>query len=146
LPEAEIVSKMRDMSRNVPWKSLAADLKAHGIDSQYIARVEARVTREQQQRDLEKEMAQEIAGALGRSDMRVNLALAELELHKARYDQAQRQTASATELASLAAAYNAQRLEAKARLRDLLIHREAVGFRRNQILNELYPIPPKLEG
>jgi hypothetical protein len=29
-------------------------------------------------------------------------------------------------------------------VRDLLIHREAIGFRRNQILNELYPIPPKL--
>jgi hypothetical protein len=132
------------MARPAPWKTLAAELIEHGVESQYLARVEARVTREQQLRDLENELTQEIAGALGRSDLRVNLALAELELRKARYDRALREAAPASQLAALAEDFNAQRAAAQARLRELLIQREAVGFRRNQILNELYPIPPKL--
>jgi hypothetical protein len=41
--------------------------------------------------------------------------------------------------------FNAQRLVAQSKLRELLIHREAIGFRRNQMLNDLYPIPPKLK-
>jgi hypothetical protein len=83
-------------------------------------------------------------GALGRTANHVDLALAQLELLKARYDRAVRLGASFPERSELAAAYNAQRSVAQARLRDLAIHREAIGFRRNQILHELYPIPQKL--
>ena len=45
---------------------------------------------------------------------------------------------------SLAEAFNAQRKVAEECLRHLVIHREAAGFRRNQILYELFPIPPRL--
>ncbi|HEX4355762.1 MAG TPA: hypothetical protein VHZ95_22700, partial [Polyangiales bacterium] len=127
-----------------PWKKLAAELTEHGIDSKYLARVEARVTPEEQLDKLQREIAEEMASALGRSGDKVDLALAELELHEARFDRAVRQGASLAERSALADAFNAQRLLAQRRLRELLIHREALGFRRNQILNELYPIPPKL--
>ena len=80
-----------------------------------------------------------MAGALGRSEDRVNLALAELELLFARH-----QAAAPKERGALAVLFNAQRLVAQSKLRELLIHREAVGFRRNHMLSELYPIPPKL--
>jgi hypothetical protein len=122
-----------------PWKKLAAELVENGIESRYLARVQARVTPEQRLESVEQEIAQEMAGALGRSEDRVNLALAELELLFAQY-----QRAAPHERAGLAERFNAQREVAQKRLRDLLIHREAVGFRRNQILGELYPIPPKL--
>lgn len=125
-------------------KQLAADLQAHDVQSTYLARIEARVTREQQLENLQAEITQEIAGALGRSDLRVNMALAELDLHRARYDRAVRERAPRVERVALAEAFNRQREVAQHRLRQLLIHREACGFRRNQVLNELYPIGPKL--
>jgi hypothetical protein len=126
------------------YKKLAAELIELGIDSEYLARVSARVTPEQQLETLEAELAHEMASALGRSEDHLNLALAELELCAARYHKARSDGALDSELSELAAAHEAQRQLAQKRLRDLTIHREAVGFRRNQILLELYPIPPKL--
>ena len=35
-----------------------------------------------------------------------------------------------------------QRTLAEKRLRDLVIHREAAGFRRNQVVYDAHPIPP----
>jgi hypothetical protein len=134
------------VSAKYPFKRLASELIAHGVQSEYIARVEARVSREQQLETLQAELTQEIAGALGRTDMRVNLAFAELELCRARYDCATRDGATPAARRQLAAAFNAQRSVARSALRELQIQREAIGFRRNQILNELYPLPPKLEA
>ncbi len=125
-------------------KKLAAELVAQGIDSQYLARVTARVSPDEQLESLEAEIAREMAQSLGRSEDRVNLALAELDLHKGRYEHALREGAPAGELQRLADAFNTQRTAAQARLRELLIHREAIGFRRNNMLADLYPIPPKL--
>lgn len=127
------------------YKKLAAELVEHGVESRYLARVTARVTPEQELETLETEIAQEMASALGRSEDRLNLALAELELCLARYRRALAVHATEQQLDVLASAHEAQRKVAQGRLRDLTIHREAVGFRRNQILSELYPIPPKLQ-
>lgn len=129
------------MSGSIPFKRLASELKAHGVESHYLARVEKYLSPEEQLETLQVEIMREAASALGRSEMRVNLALAELQLHKARYDRA---IAEDSPAASIVEAYNAQRKVAQARLRELLIQREALGFRRNQILNELFPIPAKL--
>jgi hypothetical protein len=124
---------------------LAADLVAEGIESKYLARVLERVSPDQQLDLLRKEIAQEIAQALGRSEDRVNLALAELELLRARYERALARGVPEAELQELVRAHDAQRAAARARLHELLIHREAIGFRRNQLLYELYPIPPRLQ-
>ncbi len=132
------------MAEAKPWQRLAAELLEHGVESRYLARISARVEPAHRLATLEVEIAKEMASALGRTEERLNLALAELELHHARYQRAVRGHASADERSSLAAAFNAQRARAEARRRDLLIQREALGFRRNQILQELYPIPPKL--
>jgi hypothetical protein len=125
-------------------KKLASDLIAQGVDSQYLARIQARVDAEQRIDTLQAEIAQEIAQALGRTEDKVNVALAELELLRAYYDRALRDGAPEATVRERANSYNAQRTIAQARLRELLIHREAAGFRRNQILNDLFPIPPKL--
>lgn len=122
-----------------PWKKLAAELQEQGIESKYMARIQARVTPAERLANVEAEILQEIAGALGRSEDRVNLALAECELLASQHARA-----SGAAQRELARAFNAQREVARARLRDLLIHREAAGFRRNQVLNELYPIPRAL--
>jgi hypothetical protein len=122
------------------WKKLASELQQQGIESRYIARIAARVTPEEKLENLQTEIMQEIAGALGRTEDRLNLALAELELLGARHAR----TADTAARRELARAYNAQREVARARLQDLLIHREAAGFRRNQMLAELFPIPPAI--
>ena len=132
------------MSGQLPFKRLASELIAHGVQSEYLARVEARISREQKLETLQIELTQEIAGALGKTDTRVNLAFAELELCKARYDKAASEGAEPAVLSELARAFNAQRKVAQARLRELQIQREAIGFRRNQVLYELYPVPAKL--
>jgi hypothetical protein len=134
------------VAKNPPWNKLAAELHDHGVDSRYLARVAARVTPEDRLETLEVEIAQEMAGALGRTEDRLNLALAELELCQARHQRAVRAEAPASEQAALVAQFNAQRRVAQERLRELLIQREAMGFRRNQILNELYPIPAALSA
>jgi hypothetical protein len=126
-------------------KRLAADLVAQGIESKYLARVLAKVAPDESMDQLQAEIAREIAQALGRSEDYVNVALAELELHRARYERAVSDDAPANERQGFADAFNAQRVVAQSKLRNLLIHREACGFRRNQLLNELYPIPPKLK-
>lgn len=126
------------------YRRLATELVAHGVQSQYIARIEGRIGPVQRIEALEAEVNQDIAGALGQSDLRVNFALAELELCKARFERAVRERTDHQILTVLANAFNKQRLLAQKRLRELLIHREAVGFRRNQVLSELYPIAPKL--
>jgi hypothetical protein len=127
-------------------KRLAADLVAQGIESKYLARVLAKVAPDESMDALQAEIAREIAQALGRSEDHVNVALAELELHRARYERAVREGAPTSERQGYADAFNSQRVVAQSKLRHLLIHREAIGFRRNQMLNDLYPIPPKLKG
>jgi hypothetical protein len=126
-------------------KKLAAELVAQGVESAYMARVLARVEPEQRIELLEQEIAQEVAQALGRTEDRLNLALAELELHHARHARAVLEGLPESERLAHAAAHEAARKVAQSRLQALLIQREAIGFRRNQLLYELYPIPPKLE-
>jgi hypothetical protein len=133
------------MAKPAAVKRLADDLIAQDIESKYLARVLERVSQEQQLDNLRNEIAREIAQALGRSEDRVNLALAELELLRARYERARAAGEPESELKALVRAHDAQRAVAKARLHELLIHREAIGFRRNQLLYELYPIPLRLE-
>ena len=132
------------MRRQSPWKKLAADLSEFGVESAYLSRLRSIVDPDQELKALEEELAGEIARALGRTEERLLLAMAELELHKARYDHALANGAARHELTPLVEAFNAQRKQAEARLRDLVIHREAAGFRRNKELYELYPIPPVL--
>jgi hypothetical protein len=132
------------VGRQAPYKTLAAQLANEGVESAYFDRLRAKVDPEQELRDLEREIAGEIASALGRTEQHLLLALAELDLWAARHQRAREQEAPAEQLAELARAFNQQREQAKRRLRDLEIHREAAGFRRNKQLHELYPIPARL--
>lgn len=129
------------MSRAAPWKKLAADLAEQGVESVYLERIRRRVDAEQELRQLEQELAGEMARALGRTEDALNLALAELQLLEARFEKLRQHGLDRQALVQAAEAFNAQRVHAEKRLRNLVIHREAVGFRRNQQLYELFPIP-----
>ena len=125
--------------RQPPWKALVLALQDQGYESPYLDRLRRRLDPEQAQASLEKEIVQEIAAALGRTAAKVDLALLRLELAGKELDSA----TGATERAACAARFDARRIEALRARHELLIHREAVGIRRNDILETVYPIPPR---
>jgi hypothetical protein len=125
-----------------PWKKLAAELREYGVESPYLERVRTRVDAEQELKALQDEIAGEIARALGRSEERLNLALAELDLCGAKLARMRAAGSAGPALQETIDAFNRQRVVAEKRLRDLVIHREAAGFRRNQVVYDAHPIPP----
>ena len=125
--------------RQPPWKALVAELKDRGHESPYLDRLRARMDVEQAQSSLEREIVQEIAAALGRTEEKLNFALLRLELAAGDLDAA----ADETERTRPRARASTVREEALRARHELLIHREAVGIRRNDLLETLYPIPPR---
>ena len=92
------------------------------------------------QEQLEREIIQEMAGALGRSAEKVVAALARLAAARRDVDAAVDDSARR----EAAARFNACRADALRARHELLIHREAVGIRRNDVLETEYPIPAAL--
>jgi len=109
-------------------------------DPAHLDMVRARVDPAVAQEELEREIVREIAAALGRSAEKVERALARLDNSRRAVDAAR----DADECTRATAAYEELRREALRVRHDLLIHREAVGIRRNEALETLYPIPPSL--
>lgn len=122
--------------REPPWKRLVEELKGQGYESVYLDRLRANLDVEQQHGILEKEIIQEMAYALGQSAAKVDHALLELEL----LHRDVRVCSSEERRSKLERAIRSKRDEALRRRRELLIHREAIGIRRNDILRTLYPI------
>lgn len=133
------------MAKNARFQQLASDLKDLGVESVYLERLRARFDPEQALKELEHELAGEVARALGRTEEQLLLALAELELCQARYAKLAH-AGPEDARAQAAQAFNAQRARAEERRRHLIIHREAAGFRRNQVIYDLYPLPKPLPG
>jgi hypothetical protein len=112
------------------WKRLVEDLTARGHQSPHLDRLRERLPgRSVESGGIEREILEEMAFSLGRAEAKVHVALLELEVMD-------------RDPATTAEAFDAKRLEAVRALRDLLIQREALGFRRNEDLAKLYPIPP----
>jgi hypothetical protein len=130
---------MQTSMRQPPWKALVLKLQDQGYESPYLDRLRRRLDPEQAQASLEKEIVQEIAAALGRTAAKLDLALLRLELAGKELDAA----IDVTERDACAVRFDARRAEALQARHELLIHREAVGIRRNDILETLYPIPPR---
>ena len=119
-----------------PWKRLVEELKDQGFESIYLDRLRASLDVAQQHAILEKEIIQEMAYALGKSAAKVDHALLELELLHREMAEAD----SEAERRALQEAIEAKRQDALRLRRELLIHREALGIRRNDILEKMYPI------
>lgn len=90
---------------------------------------------------LEQEIASEIAYSLGKAGRKLEAAL-----EQARTTLRALQTAlpGSSERQHLRMRFEEERTHAQRRLRDLMIQREALGFRRHQDLLQRYPIPPRL--
>jgi hypothetical protein len=129
-------------------KSLVQTLGDAGFASPYLDRLRRRMDVDQAQDDLECEVRREMAAALGRAEDKVNLALLELqvleqEIEALREREGMLHPLPGRRLAAVVDAFNRQRERARRSLWELVIHREALGFRRNELLHEFYPIPPK---
>ncbi|MFM7141244.1 MAG: hypothetical protein ACKO2K_04925 [Alphaproteobacteria bacterium] len=125
--------------REKPWQRLARELRADGFESPYLDRLEARVDVASAQDRLEKEIVQEMACALGRAEEKVLAALLLVEVAARDLGRA----TSAEERASAVALFNDRREAAWQARHELLIHREALGIRQNEVLKALYPVPPR---
>jgi hypothetical protein len=123
-----------------PWQSLIRELRDSSHESPYLERLRARHDVAAAQEQLEKEIIREMAEALGRSGEKVDVALLRLEL--AAQDVAA--AASDDERERAVTRFNALREDALRVRHELRIHREAVGIRRNDVLDATYPIPPRL--
>jgi hypothetical protein len=124
--------------RQPAWKTLVTELKDQGYRSPYLDRLRQRLDVEQAHATLEREIVQEIAAALGRTAAKLDYALLRLELSARELDAA----VTDEERAIRAEVVEARRTDALRARHELLIHREAVGIRRNEILEQVYPIPP----
>ena len=89
---------------------------------------------------LEREIASEIAYSLGRAAEKLEAALSQAQSTLAELEAAHPDAESRP---ALIHRYNDERSVAERRLRDLLIQREALGFRRHAELHERYPLPPR---
>ena len=123
----------------IPWKRLVRELTAAGYESPYLDRLRARVDVGLAFESLEKEIAREMASALGRAGEKVDHALLRLELAGREVDAAH----EGAERRKRIEVYNQLRREALRARHELQIHREAIGIRRNRILEQVYPIPPR---
>jgi hypothetical protein len=88
---------------------------------------------------LEGELLAEMAAALGRSESHVVNALEQLAELGRRLDESG--GCAPDELERRVAEFNAVRDEAERRRWELIVHREAIGFRRSDAVERLYPIP-----
>jgi len=121
------------------WKKLVEELRAQGHESPYLDRLRERLPKGGSLEDLQREILQEMASALGRAEDKVNVALLELEVQGKTIDA----MPADVDRSKAIAAFNRKRDDAVRALWELRVHREALGFRRNDKLAELYPIPPK---
>jgi len=133
------------------WEKLARDLTDQRSESAYLERIKARVFVEQTQDALEAEIRREMASALGRAEDKLNRSLAELEaIGEEIADLLARPAGAEDGLAervnARVAAYNRQRDVARRCLWELVVHREALGIRRNEGLTRFYPIPARKEA
>lgn len=122
-----------------PWKRLVTDLKSEGFESPYLDRLHDRLHVYLDRPSLEQEILAEMAYALGRAEDKVNHALLRLDVKAREIEDAR----DAGDRARLTDEFNALRKDAESALRDLMIHREALGMRRHEPLARLYPIPPR---
>ena len=125
--------------RDAPWTRLVRELKDTGYESPYLDRLRARLDPAEAVSRLETEIVQEMAQALGRTEDKLNYALLRLELAARAIDTAPDELVRYDRTKE----FNALRDEAIQARRNLQIHREAIGIRRNRMLDDLYPIPPR---
>lgn len=132
---AHVESKARELARRLS--------REHAAGGDALARRLRRPMRgEGALAAIERELLGEMSTSLGRAEEKVQRVLTELAELGAELDELERRPEPrAQRVDELLALFRDKRERAlRARL-ELQIQREALGFRRNAVLRELYPIP-----
>jgi hypothetical protein len=124
------------VSADPAWKKLVDDLRARGHESPYLDRLRERLPVGGAVADLQREILQEMASALGRAEDKVNVALLELEVEGKALDAMAPTDPSRPKSI---ARFDELRERALRALWELRVHREALGLRRHDKLAELLP-------
>lgn len=126
------------------WKKLVLELRSSDYKSPYLDRLRARFSASSHG-DLAREVLQEMASALGRAEAKVEASIVRLDLGARSIDamlaSEVHDEAWRTEVNERIGAFNREREVALQARWELLVHREALGFRRNDELPTDYPIP-----
>jgi len=122
------------------WKRLLEEIKEQCVSERYADRVASRVEAARGgEGSLEREVISEMAKTLGRVTRRLTDALERL----AKTGRAVDAAADADARAKLVAEFNRRRAEAVKARWELLVQREALGFRRHEDIDACYPVPPR---
>lgn len=125
------------------WKELLAEAQQRGVKSPYTERLKTAVRARDLNASLAGEILEEMGSSLARAGARIDAALLTLDLLALQIDESP-ERGGARE--ALIASFNEGREQAERARRDLQIQREAIGFRDNRLLAQLYPIPPRRHG
>jgi hypothetical protein len=130
-------------------RSLLESLKEDALEASYRDRVHGRLTARRRDGlgNLQRELLAEMASALGRAEARVLESLAELRRVEAELIEIERGVQSGTrersEIEPRFGAFEACYAVAERRLWELMVHREALGLFRHDVLARHYSLPPK---
>lgn len=126
------------------WKRLVEALHEQGFESRYLDRLMDRLSPAAVQiaagsgfNALQREIVEEMASALCRAEDKVNLAMLQMELA----DAAVTDNRDAARVEELEDAYEARRKEALRARWEFMVHREAIGMIKHDVLDALFPIP-----
>ena len=114
------------------------------VDSKYLKRITRTVNVDGYLKDVEDEVLEEIAAAIKRTDNKVNFAMLRMEMAEEDLDKAIAAADRAAEIEAVER-FNTLRKEAETARRNLMIHRQACGFKTDNFrtLLKLYPIGPE---
>lgn len=120
------------------WKSFVDDLEMSGSGSRYDERLPAEAAGDGLS-SVQREVIEEMSAGLRRSAREIEKALVRL----AEIDDDIREAETLSDREELVDAFNDKREEALQARRNYLIQREAIGFFRNGVVRDEYPVPPK---
>ena len=121
-------------------RQLIESTKEPGFQSPWLDRLRAR-KQTSAMASLQQEILGEMAASLGRAEAHIEEALLACELLGKDADALAARGASTGELEAAVRAFNDQRLVAKRRIWELMVQREALGLRRQELVEQLYPVP-----
>ena len=126
------------------WKKLAEELRDPNPKRAQLEQIRDRLPG-LGGNDLAAELLGEMASSLGKAERKINAALEDVARLGQAIDKLEAENAQKhyVEIRAKIAAFNEARKRAEQAVWELRVQREALGFRRNNDLTTLYPIPPR---
>lgn len=114
-------------------------------ESVYAARLRAAHDPRDNIQKIEEEVMEEMAGALGRTADKANYKFLVLERKGQEVDALVEAKANSAEIEKAIGDFNRLRDDAEDARRELMIHRQALGFKtgNHALVSDMWPLPPK---